>query len=88
MKEFDGFLYYKLHAMYSKNEGPDYYLQTEEEKDYFLITEKMPEPWDENKMLEPFVGEKVDIKGELKEGKIETENKSVILVKEIKKRDS
>ena len=87
MKEFDGYLYSRLHSMYSKNEGPDYYLQTREDKDYFLITEKMPEPWKINEMLEPYVRSKVDIKGELKEERIEKENKSVILVKEIKKRD-
>lgn len=63
MSLFEGFLFSRLHLIGSKPEGPSYFLQ---QWDYGeLLVKKKSTLWQEDPALQPFLGRKVDIKGNL-----------------------
>lgn len=49
----EGFIFKKLHEFGSKSEGPDYYLQTEEDIDFLLFHDKR-ELWEPDSYLEQY----------------------------------
>jgi hypothetical protein len=65
---FHGYLFSKLHLIESFSEGPTYYLQ---KFDYQEIPiQKQVHLWEKDPNLHKFLGEKVKITGEIKDGKI------------------
>lgn len=60
---FDGFLYTKLQAIGTRSEGPAYYLQTFDNKD--IAIRKNASMWQADPVLQPHVGTKVTIEGDL-----------------------
>jgi hypothetical protein len=49
-----GFIFKKLHAIGTRSEGPDYFLQTKEKVIYELIYDKSRLPWEKDPYLEKF----------------------------------
>ena len=64
-KIFEGYFFAKLERLGSKSEGPEYYLQMMDGKE--LLVFKKVEAWEEDPVLEEFLGERVEIFGEWKE---------------------
>ena len=67
--EFEGFLFSKLQRIGSRSEGPDYFLQGWDYSETPVI--KKAYLWEEDPTLQPFLGKKVTILGELTDGGIE-----------------
>ena len=63
METFDGYLFSKLDNIWSKNEGPKYFLQQFDYKEIVVI--KQVHPWEEDPNLHKFLDKKVTIEGEL-----------------------
>jgi len=69
MAQFDGYLFAKLAAINSRSEGPVYFLQQFDYKEYPVI--KQVHPWQEDSNLHPFLNKKVSIEGEMSYSGIE-----------------
>ena len=69
MSKWNGFLFSKQYLLGSKSEGPVYYLQ-EINYNETGITKKA-NLWQEDKLLQLFLGKKVTIEGVIKDGKIQ-----------------
>ena len=61
MERFDGYLFSKLHLIGSKSEGPTYFLQQFDYKEYEVI--KHAHLWKEDPELHKFLARKVTIEG-------------------------
>ncbi len=61
MERFDGYLFSKLHLIGSKSEGPTYFLQQFDYKEYEVI--KHAHLWEEDPELHKFLARKVTIEG-------------------------
>ena len=61
MERFDGYLFSKLHLIGSKSEGPTYFLQQFDYKEYKVI--KHAQLWEEDPELHKFLARKVTIEG-------------------------
>lgn len=68
MKEFQGFLFSKLHLIGSKSEGPSYFLQQFDYSEIPIV--KKAELWLEDPGLQNSLGTKVSIIGELSAGRL------------------
>ena len=63
MERFDGYLFSKLDNIWSKSEGPKYFLQQFDYKEIVVI--KQVHLWEEDPNLHKFLGKKVTIEGKL-----------------------
>jgi len=68
MKEFDGFVFSKLHRIGSKSEGPSYFLQQFDYSEFPI--EKKAHLWEEDPSLQKVLGTKVTIGGEMPAGRL------------------
>lgn len=66
MNDYKGFLFSKLEAIGSKSEGPVYFIQ---QFDYLEIKiVKNANPWEQDPVLQKYLGSKVEINGHLESG--------------------
>jgi hypothetical protein len=63
MERFDGYLFSKLHLIGSKSEGPTYFLQQFDYREYKVI--KHAQLWEEDPELHKFLARKVTIEGSM-----------------------
>ena len=63
MERFDGYMFSKLHLIGTKSEGPTYFLQQFDYKDYKVI--KHAQLWEEDPELHKFLARKVTIEGSM-----------------------
>ncbi len=63
IKEFDGYLFSKLHAIGTKSEGPTYFLQQFDYKETVII--KHVYPWKEDPNIHEHLGKKVTVGGQM-----------------------
>ena len=66
--KFDGYLFSKLDKIGSKSEGPIYFLQKWNYLE-IIVVKKVP-PWKEDPQIHKFLGKKVTIEGDLRQGRI------------------
>ena len=63
MDRFDGYLFSKLHLIGSKSEGPTYFLQQFNYKEFVVI--KHANLWQEDPVLHKYLGKKVTVVGKM-----------------------
>jgi hypothetical protein len=71
LERYDGYLFSKLHLIGSKSEGPTYYLQKFDYKEF--VVQKKVNLWENDPKLDEFLAKKVTIEGILNNNRIEYE---------------